>query len=309
MTDEPRNDTDALDRATDTAAPGAAPAAPADGSDLGNLMADGVAGAAPRGRNQPDLDAEALRAAEAAIAESERVLAQARAQLQAAPAARPQAARSAAARRRQLALRLVLAFNVAAMIVVALLPAPPTGGNAAPTPPAHEQVDHGPSTKLNDPWNRALAAAEQREFSNAVAILETYLADTPRMAQSQQLNVLMTLSHYAARMGDFARAQEFQRRADAIEQSHSLPEDLVAEAEAAARDGDHERLRRIWARFLLQQRQIPSFLQEHVAKAYLQLGDSYRQQADAAAERVRLAEIQAAVQQLRDGVLQAGENK
>jgi hypothetical protein len=35
-------------------------------------------------------------------------------------------------------------------------------------------------------------------------------------------------------------------------------------------------LRRVWARFLLQQRQVPSSLYKHVAEAYLQLGDSYR---------------------------------
>ena len=103
-----------------------------------------------------------------------------------------------------------------------------------------------------------------------------------------------------ARNNDFKRAQDYQRRADAIDGSHSLPEDLVAMAKAAAESGDQESLRRVWARFLLQQRQIPSWLYKHVAEAYLQLGDSYRQQANAAEEQARLRELEATAERLRE---------
>ena len=58
-------------------------------------------------------------------------------------------------------------------------------------------------------------------------------------------------------------------------------------------------MRRIWARFLLQQKQIPSWLYKHVAEAYLQLGDSYRNEANAAAEKQRIAELEALAARLR----------
>ena len=71
-------------------------------------------------------------------------------------------------------------------------------------------------------------------------------------------------------------------------------------AKAAAENGDQEALRRVWARFLLQQRQIPSWLYKHVAEAYLQLGDSYRQQANAGDEKARLQELENAAARLRE---------
>ncbi|MBX3464805.1 MAG: hypothetical protein KF830_16680, partial [Planctomycetes bacterium] len=215
----------------------------------------------------------------------------------------PAKAPPAAARRRELVLRGLLVFNMLAMVAVVMLPTPQTGsttpgpsaGDAAPVAVAPAPTAE---SRFHEPWNRALAAAEQRDFARAIAILEQYLADSPRMAPSQQLNVLMAMAHYAARQNDFAKAQEYQRRADAIDRSHSLPEDLVAMAKAAAASGDQESLRRIWARFLLQQRQVPSWLYKHVAEAYLQLGDSYRLQANAAAEAARLAELERAAAEL-----------
>ena len=65
------------------------------------------------------------------------------------------------------------------------------------------------------------------------------------------------------------------------------------------RGGDQESLRRVWARFLLQQRQIPSWLYQHVAQAYLQLGDSYRKDADAAERQAREQDLEAAAARLR----------
>ena len=64
--------------------------------------------------------------------------------------------------------------------------------------------------------------------------------------------------------------------------------------------GDQESLRQVWARFLLQQRQIPSSLYQSVAEAYLQLGDSYRVQANQEAEAARLAELSQAEALLRE---------
>lgn len=238
----------------------------------------------------PDLEAEALRAAERALAEGQKALAAARSQVAIAEPKAP-ARRSG----RELFLRALLALNILAMIGIAMLPAPKSGARPTTVPDEHGVVPAphvGEQPQFNDPWNRALAAAESRDFAQAVAILDQYLASSPRMAASQQLSVLMALAHYSARRNDFRAAQEYQRRADAIEKSHSLPEDLVATAKAAAENGDQEQLRRIWARFLLQQRQVPSWLYKHVAEAYLQLGDSYRLQANTAAEAARLQELE-----------------
>ena len=49
----------------------------------------------------------------------------------------------------------------------------------------------------------------------------------------------------------------------------------------------------------LQQRQVPSSLYKYVAEAYLQLGDSYRSQANAAAEQQRLKELEENAARLR----------
>ena len=246
----------------------------------------------------PDLDATALHAAEAALAEGERALAAARAQLA------PRSPTRRGSKGREIALRLLLAANVLAMIVVAALPAPSGKGpasakpaEATPAPVTGEPTSAAP--RLDDKYVRAIVAAERRDYSEAIGLLEQYLADSPRMAQGTQLNVLMMLAHYSQLVGKFDAARDYERRVQSVAQSHSLPEDLVAMAKAAADSGDQEALRRVWARFLLQQRQIPSSLYQHVAEAYLQLGDSYRHQANEAAEKLRLLELEAVNARLR----------
>lgn len=246
------------------------------------------------GKPSPDLEAEALRAAEKALAEGQKALAAARAHLGAEEAPPP------ANRRRELLLRGLLVFNVLAMIGVALLPVPKSGDATKAPSTGHTTGEHTNAPRFNEPWNRALAAAEARDFAQAVSILDEYLASRPRMAASEQISVLMALAHYSSRRNDFKMAQEYQRRADSIEKSHSLPEDLVATAKAAAESGDQEQLRRVWARFLLQQRQVPSWLYKHVAEAYLQLGDSYRVQANAAAEAERRRQLEETAAALRN---------
>jgi tetratricopeptide (TPR) repeat protein len=253
-----------------------------------------------------DLAGQAIAAAEQALAEGEQALVKAQAEL----LQEEQGVRRS--RRREIALRVLLAANLLAMIAVAAWPAPaprsvvpnetevrtPATGTGSPSTSPSTSASNG--TTFTEPYNRALAAAEKRDFAQAVSILDKYLADSPRMLPSQQLSVLMALAHYAARNNDFKKAQEYQRRADAIDDSHCLPEDLVTMAKAAAESGDQESLRRVWARFLLQQRQIPSWLYKHVAEAYLQLGDSYRQQANAAQEQARLKELEDTATRLRE---------
>ncbi len=273
---------------------------------LSDLMSSGERQA--KERSKPDLDTDAMLAAQAAIEEGERALAAARAQLQ--QQKQPVRTRS---KRREFALRMLLAANVLAMLIVVSLPSwqPPagdggldTGTVALPNPTGSSATDPAPAVpagpRLADKYNQALLASENREYARAVALLEEYLAEAPRMPASRLVNVYRAMAHYSSAIGRFREAQGYERRAQAVTQSHSLPEDLVAMARAAAESGDQESLRQVWARFLLQQRQIPSSLYQHVAEAYLQLGDSYRVQANDAAEQARLEALRQADELLRE---------
>lgn len=252
-----------------------------------------------------DLDRKALAAAEAAIAEGQRALELARAQLREAPPA-PAKAKP---KKHELMLRVLLVVNLAAMIAVAALPQPATNNGtppspvAVPPPPAHDPVVEAP--RLDDPVVRAFAAADRHDYRGAIAQLEQVLADSPHLDPAKKTNVLLALEHYAAQLGDIPRAQEYQRRTEALRSSHSLPEDLIQMAQEAEKNGDVESMRRSYARLLLQQRQIPSALYRHVAEAYLKLGDSYRQEAEQADARAQQAELQQLRERLRQQAQQA----
>jgi tetratricopeptide (TPR) repeat protein len=271
------------------------PAAPVDGK-LAGLMATGTTSRAP------DIEQEALRAAEEALEQGQRALAEARAHL---GTKRPRS------RARELALRLLLAVNVAAMVTVVLLPQPVNDNQKTAEPPTATgpQVEPKPTAvtepaptavKSGDLYLRALEQADRGNYAEAIAQLERYLEESPRLLPARRFNIYTAMSHYAAQMGNDTRAAEFDRRASALVQSHRLPEDLVMMAHEAKDRGDAEALRRIWARFLLQQRQIPSSLYKHVAEAYLELGDSYRmgaQQAQDAADAAALEQLRSKLHQ------------
>ena len=290
---------------------------------LSGLMADADAPAAPGAKptssggpsptssgkpSKPavDLEAEAMRAAEHAVAEGEKALADANAQLQRDSAA-PVVAKPSSRKSRELVLRVLLAVNVLAMVVVSLLPAPATTSNVGKTPVVEPKSITGTAPRqMSEPFNRAMQAAENGDFLGATAILDRYLDDNPRMHAAERLSVLTALQHYASRTNDYAKSRKYAQMAQSLEQSHHLPEDLVQMAEAAIASGDQESLRRVWARFLLQQRQIPTWLYQHVAQAYLELGDSYRKDADAGAEQARLKELNEAAARLRAAAMQQG---
>lgn len=270
-------------------------AAPADNK-IASLMAVGTTSKAP------DLEQEALRAAEEALEQGQRALAEARAKLGPKPQPRSRA--------RELALRLLLVVNVVAMVTVLLLPQPANDKQATETPTATgPQVVPKPApvtepaptaVKSGDLYLRALEQADRGNYAEAIALLERYLEESPRLLPARRFNIYTAMSHYAAQMGNDTRAAEFDRRATALVQSHRLPEDLVMMAHEAKDRGDAEALRRIWARFLLQQRQIPSSLYKHVAEAYLELGDSYRmgaQQAQDAADAAALEQLRSKLHQ------------
>lgn len=331
MSDDHSKPSPAATQTPSAPAPAAAttptPAAAAHGPALSDLMASGdKATAKTHDKAKPDLDADALRAAQAAVEAGAKALAEARAQLQAGGPA-PVSKQS---RRREIALRALLVVNVVAMLVVAMLPSPNDSGTSPTTAPAahgdphastgghdaaHGDTSHaanGHDTghgkgKHGEPYNLALQQADGGDFAAAVATLESYLAANPRMQAASKAAVLNTAAYYASRAGDAQRAESFTRQYDALKGSHSLPEDLIAEAKAAIAAKDQDKLRRTWARFLLQQKQIPPFLYKHVAEAYLQLGDSYRLEAEAGAAAQRLQDAKAAEEKLRDAAIRAQE--
>ena len=314
MTDDKGdNITEPVDEVVTTATPdalqfGASKAAESAAGDnkLGDLMADAPAAPAPaKAPNKPtiDLEAEALRAAEHALAEGEKALSEAHEQL------RQESTVQVAPQRqgkqsRELLLRVLLAVNVLAMVIVSLLPSPATTDTtdtttATPHEVAPAPVKAPPVRQMSDPVNRAWQASEARDFASAISILEAYLDDNPRMHAAERLSVMNALSIYASRNNDLAKSLKYQQQARALEETHYLPDDLVKMAEAAVARGDQIELRRVWARFLLQQRQIPTWLYQHVAQPYLELGDSYRKDADSAAEVQRLKELDEATARLR----------
>jgi hypothetical protein len=286
---------------------------PAQQAQLADLMAAGGASAGPAPRAKvPDLDRQALRAAEAALAEGQKALAAAQAQLGAATVA--PAAPAHVPRTRERVLRGLLVFNLLLMAVVVLLPypqsthAPGSGddaqasketGNEAPTQApltSTETPSTAPLPDGKDLYLQALGKAAQGDYRGALALVEQYLTASPHLGPMRRVNVYHAAAYYALQLGDTGLAAEYDRKAEAVTDSHTLPEDLLAMAKDAEQHGDSEALRRLYARFLLQQRQVPASLYEHVAEAYLKLGDSYRMAAQKGAAAAKKQQLE----QLRD---------
>lgn len=270
-------------------------AAAAESARLADLMARGGQ-QAPR---RPDLEDEALRAAESALRQGQDALAAARAQLQ--EPAKPSQPRH----RRERMLRMLLAINLLLMVAVMLLPSPsPSPSPLAPPPVAPDPTtEAGPrpvAPIADDPYLRALEAANRGDYKQALVELDAYLVASPRLSSGKLLIVYQSQAYYASMLGEDQRAAEFERKAAALQQSHTLPEDLLAMAANAEQRGDAAAMRRIYARFLLQQRQIPPSLYKHVAEAYLKLGDSYRTAAETGAEAERKRELEQLRSNLRE---------
>lgn len=288
---EPHDKHDVKDPTRVAAGTANPPSTKGDADALSQLMASG----APTAKPKPDLEKDALKAAEHALAEGARALEAANGDLRANDTLAT--ARKPGSRTREKVLRVLICGNIVAMVVLVMLPsAHQTSQSFAVDPahatpaPAHDPVVTKPNSA--DPVLRAFALAETRDYRSAMTLLEQHLAESPRLDAGRKANVLLALEHYATQIGDFTKAQEFQRRTEALRSAHSMPDDLVQMALEAERNGDVESMRRNYARLLLQQKQIPSSLYRHVAEAYLKLGDSYRTEAERGDTAAREKELQ-----------------
>ena len=131
------------------------------------LMAEDPEAPSPSAPKKPavDLEAEAINAAQAAVAEGEKALADAQAELQERPAAKVKL-QPKPNNRREVALRLLLAANILAMIVVSIMPStgsdPVTVVSQPTTPPPVKENAITPTPIAPAAWSPAPATTGTR---------------------------------------------------------------------------------------------------------------------------------------------------
>lgn len=195
----------------------------------------------------------------------------------------------AAPERNPWVLRALLLINLAMMGVVLALPI----GKA----PAPDHTGEQPAPKVDDPflkpprqlgglptskyWDEALQSAGKGDLSNAIMLLERYLELSPDMTDVERRLVYNQIAYYLAKDGRTEAALDYERRSSQLMSRSHLPDDLLQSAHRAEQEGKLPAMRSAYARFLLQQKQIPPSLRRHIAEAYLKLGESYRLEAEA----------------------------
>ncbi|MEZ5966906.1 MAG: hypothetical protein R3F56_23905 [Planctomycetota bacterium] len=281
--------------------PAASAQAPSD--PIESMMA---AGEKPTQRGARDLAEEARAAARAALQPDP----------EAAPAPpRPQTEPGAI--RREWLLRGLLVLNLALIGGVVALPigkapvepaASPASGHGAA--PATGHAAEAPRRSLGFAvgeqglYLRALEMAGQGKFDDAIATLEGHLRANPYMGEVEQRLVYHALAMFAVRAGRNEEASRYEAAMDRLRIGAQLPQDLLDLARQAEAEGRGADMRRYYARFLLQQRQVPPSLRDKIAEAYLKLGDGYRIEAEHGAERQAASKRAAEAQ----GVPPAGDD-
>jgi len=188
-------------------------------------------------------------------------------------------------------LQLLLFANLAFIGVVLIMPS--SGGAPEPTtePPASElaqepadpfvtearKIGDVPSDQL---WEQAVREAGRGEYPRAIRLLESYLESDQGMTDVEKRLIYNQLAYYLVKDGRVPRAQEYERKSQQIMTRSYLPEDLLNGAHKAAEAGETAAMRSAYARFLLQQKQVPPTLRKFIAEAYLELGNSYRLEAE-----------------------------
>jgi len=259
--------------------PGPIPAAapPAATDPIESMMA---AGDLPARRPAKDLAAAALDAARAERGEAPPPAAQAPVRPAAAPASR------------EWLLRGLLVLNLALIGGVVALPignpsgkseAAPAGETAHPPAPAGAP-EPGFAVGTQGLYLRALEVAAEGKFDEAIAVLQQHLAANPNLGEVEQRLVYHALAMFAVRAGRSDEATRYEAAMDRLRIGAQLPQDLLDLARRAEAEGRGADMRRYYARFLLQQRQVPPSLRDRIAEAYLKLGDGYRLEAERGAE-------------------------
>ena len=195
---------------------------------------------------------------------------------------------AAASPRHRWVLRGLLLVNLAMMGVVLALPngrapapaperePPPAKADPLLSPP--RQLGGLPTSKY---WSEALESAGKGDLPQAILLLERYLELSPEITDVERRLVYNQIAFYLAKDGRTDEALEYERRSSQLMSRSHLPDDLLQNAHRAEQEGKLQEMRSAYARFLLQQKQIPPSLRKHIAEAYLKLGDSYRLEAEA----------------------------
>lgn len=226
-------------------------------------------------------------------------------------------------RTRLFVLRGLLALNVLAMAALLLVPT----GTSAPKPvvehepppqhgePVAKEPAHGTTERQRRPaypdkelYTRALQLGFEGKPIEAVAALEQYLSRNPALPKDQKRNIYLQMQYYNTAAGRTKEAEACLANAQQLLDRSFLPEDLLVAAELAAKNGNGPEMRRNYARFLLLQRSLPAALRERVAEACLQLGDSYRLEAEQGEAKAQ-AEADARQRKLKDGGARVPEKR
>lgn len=250
----------------------------------------------------PDLEAEALAAAEVAISAGEDTIADLPDDLQ--PAGNSATQRGLSAR--EWLLRSMLVINLALMGVMLVLPGARTSATSTPStqttqigpelppakpplltvapPPGRERPGaRGNRVTNNQIWSKAFMFLGEGRYQEAAESLLDYERGNPQMIAGQKLDLYTLLSTCLFKAGRMEEAEVYRARIMSLVNRGYLPEDLRNAARKAWSEGRSGEARRYYARFLLQQKQLSPALRQSVPEAYLRIGDSYRMAADVGA--------------------------
>ncbi len=185
-----------------------------------------------------------------------------------------------------LALFLVANLGVMGLILAPHGPAKrapvrPASGPTTRPAPSHPKTLPGvnPIVPRRRFWDLAWKAAEAGDYAQAIELLQRLLVAEPRMAVSLRRTVYLQLAHFYGLAGRYPEMRKYLRLAEAGVHRALIPADLWNLGEEATALGDYANARRYYARFLLQEAQIPEKLKTNVPLCYLRLADGYRNEA------------------------------
>jgi len=255
----------------------------------------------------PDLDAKALRAAEEAVAKAEAALATAQLSVPA-----PTAEEATGATARDWVLRVVLIANLVLLGVMLAMPDPVVettaepqggqghperhgvdthagtgnGGTASDRAPAIAPGPKVPAVPASSPeFLQAIRLAAADQHADAAELLRRYLDVNPGLPAKARREYLSAMMFYYGEAGMHEEEEACFGRILALQNQSYLPEDVLRLAREADDEGDAARMRQLYARFLLTEKNHSLEERRAVAEAYLKLGDSYRMQAERAKVR------------------------